>query len=436
MNIRLTALTLVAIVFLSCNKAPAPAYPAPLFEIFVNNEFNELHARFAVFISDQSSGETLAFRYIPNEDSIVLQVPNSRPEDRYDCTVLKITTLTIPGTGIRDTTLFLSTYTNLASGEQINLRNQVYQQGTYLTFKLTGMNSLDSVVVPDAYAVTSPQSSNNFDGNYYCYHSGRCWIRVLVDGDPFWRFARFDNVDGPDLEANTLDTDIFLSILAPPLKLKFPFVSDWYYKVDGVVDSANLEFFPLSPQLLAPGSFIPIIDAVDIFEPVNNELFDPNRPYTFLRVQTKGAEPSAGGYTYISDHFYSVLPAVLPVPDFDVAPTVLADNRLIAVNCIGDFDLLAFSRSRIIPGMHFKITWEVITKPTNGIVSYRLPDVPPPLDGLYPSLKSYDFNVGVKARAESYEQGIPYESIVRQHLGANDVLWQAKAGYLGKERSF
>lgn len=435
MNIRTVAILLAFSAFFSCVKTiPPPA--GPVFEVFINNEYNELQGRFAVFVSDKSTGETRAFSWVAGEDSTHLEVPNSAPSDRFDCTIFKITTLVAPGTGVRDTVLSLTTYTDLESGAQINLRNQVYQQGTSLSFNLTGMNTLDSIVVPDSYAISRPQDNNNYAGEYYCYHSGKSWVRILVNGDPFWRFVRFDNLSGPAVNASTLDANIFLSILAPPLKLNFPFSAEWDYKVDGLVDTAQLKFFPLSAPLIPPGGFIATIGAVDIFEPVNNDVFDPNRPYNGLRVQTRGTEPIVGGYTYISDHFYSNIPATLPIPNFELEPTVLADKRLIAVNCVGDFNLLAFSRSRSGYQVHLNINWEVIKKPANGIVDYRLPDVPTALGSLYPPLKNYDFNAGVKARAEYYEQAISYDKIVRQHLSASDVLWQARAGYLGKERSF
>ncbi len=435
MNIRILALLLAFSAFFSCEKyTPAPT--TPTFEVFVNNEYNELNARFAVFVSDPSNGETRAFRWVSGEDTIHLEVPNSTPADRFDCTVFKITTLVAPGTGVRDTTLTLSTYTNLGSGAQINLRNKDYQQTTNLSFRITGMNTLDSIVVPDAFTISRPQASNNYAGEYFCYHSGKTWVRILVNGDPFWRFVQFNNLNGPAVDANTLDANIFLSILAPPLKLNFPFVAAWDYKVDGLVDTAKLKFFPLSAPLLAPGGVIPITDNVNIFEPVNNDLFDPNRPYNGFRVQTRGTEPVVGGYTYFSDHFFSTIPGSLPVANFDLEPTVLADKRLIAVNCVGNFDLLAFSRNRGGYQVHLNINWEVIKKPKNGVVDYRLPDVPTALGSLYPALKNYDFNAGVKARAESYDKNISFEQIVWEKLNAGDVLWQARAGYVGKERSF
>jgi hypothetical protein len=434
MNIRGPIALFIVFSLFSCEKNPVLPEPEPVFEILVRNEFDALDAHFAVFISDPTTGTTKAFRWVPEHDTIRLQVPNSTSTAVFDCTVVKITTVNAPGTGIRDTLLALTTYTNLATLASINLRNTTFQRASSVRFSLTGMNTLDSIVVPDAYAITKPEASNNFTGEYWCYHTGQCWIRVLADGSPFWRFIRFNNINGETLEANTLNVNLLLPILAPPLQLNFPFVADWKYQVDGMVDTANLQFFPLSQPLRPPGTYVPFVDVADIFEPVNNDLFNPNRPYNGLRIQLQGTEAAVGGYTYRSDHFYSAMPSVLPIPNFDLAPTTLSDQRLFAVQCIGNFDLLAFSRTRSGYNIHQTIHWEVLTKPRVGILSYRLPDVPSPLAGVYPPLKNYAFNAGVLARAESYEKGLSYEEIIHQYLGAEDVLWQARAGYLGKER--
>ncbi len=434
MNIRGSIAFFIIFSFFSCEKNQVSPEPAPVFELLVRNDFDALNARFAVFVSDPNTGATKAFRWVPENDAILLQVPNSTPADNFDCTVVKITTLDAPGTGVRDTFLSLSTYTNLGSRQSIHLQNSVFQRASSVQFSLTGMNTLDSIVVPDAYAITKPEASNNFTGDYWCYHTGQCWIRVLVDGNPFWRFVRFNNIGGETVEANTLDVNLMLPIFAPPLTLNFPFVADWKYQVDGIVDTAKLQFFPLSQPLRPPGTFVPFLDKVEIFEPVNNDLFNANRPYNGFRLQLRGTASDAGGYTYLSDHFYSSMPPTLPKPGFDLAPTSLSDKRLFAVQCLGDFDLLAFTRTRNGYGIHLNISWEVLTKPRNGILDYRLPDIPAPLADLYHPLSNYDFNDGVTARAESYEKVLSYEVIIQHYLNAADVLWQARAGYLGKER--
>lgn len=438
MNTKFLLFFAAFLTLFSCVKNSTPG-PGPAFQVYVNNEYNLLQGQFAVFISEPDGGKLRAFRWAPGEDTLLMQVPGSSADDKFDCTIAKISTLIAPGTGVRDTFLTLTTYTGLNSGAQINLRDPVYQQASTLRFSLTGMSSLDSVVVPDSYVTQRPQASNNYAGEYYCYHTGKCWMRVLVNGEHFWKFARFDNISGDVVDANTLNTNIFTTILAPPIAINLPFISEWYLKVDGLVDTSKLQFFPLSEQIIPPGDFVPKVNHVDIFEPVNNDQFDPNRPYNGYRLRARGDEPATDGYTYIIDHLYDAIPATLPVPNFDLQPTILSDNRLVAVQCSGNFNLLAFSRSYNGPdpahtgALH--MTWEVLTQPAQGIVSYRLPDVPAELGDLYGPLKNYSFDGKVRARAEAYDTPLSYGQIVQQYLGANDPLWQAKAGYLGREEA-
>ncbi len=405
--------------------------PDPLFEVQVKNNYLDIQAKYALFLSNED-GETVAFRWLAGEDTTQVQVPGSSPNDHYDCTIIKITTLEVPGSGIKDTTLTLTTYTQLASGQQINLRDLYFHQITTLQFTLTGFSSLDSIIVSDALTLSRPQPGNNYFGRYLINNTGQCWIRILVNGEPFWRFLVFNNV-GTTLDASTIDASLLLSNFSPPLPIALPFSTNWQYKLDGAVDTAQLKFFPLSDIIRVPGGAIPIYHSVKIFEPVNNDQFDPKRPYTNLfRLQTNGPANSIDGYTYLSDNFYTGVPASLPVPTFDLEATILANNRSVAVNCIGDFDLLAFERTRTgTLGIH----WEVITQPKNGIVLYRLPDVPNALGDRYPSLKNYDFNTQVRARAENYER-LNYEQVVQKQLLNADPLWKARGGYLGREESF
>ncbi|MFN0035729.1 MAG: hypothetical protein ACKVUS_11730 [Saprospiraceae bacterium] len=432
MNILRPALFALALfAFFSCNKAKAPVEPDPVFELFVKNDYFEIQARYALFISNED-GETLAFRWLPGEDTAHIQVPASLPADRFDCTILRVTTLEAPGTGLKDTSLSLTTYTNLPSGQQINLRDLYFHQATTMKFTLTGFTSLDSIVVPDGLALSRPQANNNYYGEYLVNNTGRCWIRLLVNGEPFWRFLVLKNV-GKTLDVNTIDVSQLLSSFAAPLPMQLPFLTTWQYKLDAAVDTSRLEFFPLSDYVRAPGGVVPVYNSVQVFEPVNNDVFDPSRPYIDLfRLQTEGPAGVADGYTYLSDNFYSAVPTSLAQPSFDLAPTILANNRSVAVTCTGDFDLLAFSRLR--SGTP-RINWEVVTKPEVGIVLYRLPDVPKALGDLYPTLKIYDFNTSVRARAENYER-LNYEDALHQRLLNADPLWKARAGYLGREEGF
>lgn len=432
MNIfRVAIFSMSLFMVFSCNKAKAPVDPDPVFELVVQNDYFEVQAKYAVFLSN-ADGETVAFRWLPSEDTAHIQAPGSSPNDLFDCTILKVTTLEAPGSGIKDTSLVLTTYTGLSSGKRINLRDLYFHQVTNLKFSLTGFTSLDSVVVSDAFTISRPHANNNYYGEYLVNNTGRFWIRVLVNGEPFWRFLVFSNA-GAVLDASVIDVGLMLSNFSPPRNLGFPFVSTWLYKLDGVVDTAKYQFFPLGDYLRAPGGSVPVFNSVKVFEPVNNDVFEPNRPYIDLfRLQTVGPAGSADGYAYLSDNFYATVPGVLPEPSFDLQATTLANNRAVAVTCIGDFDLLAFARTRTgTPN----IEWEVNTKPANGIVLYILPEVPEALGAQYPQLKNYDFNTQVRARAEKYER-LNYEQIVQKKLENADPLWQARGGYLGREEHF
>jgi len=429
--LRLTLFSLAIFALCSCNKAKLPEDPDPVFEVLVQNDFVEIQAKYALFLSSED-GETVAFRWLRGEDTTRIQVPGSSPNDRFDCTVLKITTLDAPGSGVRDTTLTLTTYTDLSSGQKINLRNLFFHQVSTLKFTLTGFNTLDSIVVSDAWTLSRPQANNGYYGEYLVNNTGRCWMRVLVNGDPFWRFVTFKNV-GKTLDLSTVNVGQFFQILAPTLPLGFPFLTTWDFKLDGVVDTSKLEFFPLSEHIRPPGSPIPVFNKVNVFEPVNNDLFNPNRPYIELfRLQTQGPAGTADGYTYLSDNFYPAVPNSLPEPIFDLTSTILANNRVVAVNCIGNFDVLVYARSRNVTP---NINWEVVIKPQPGIVLYRLPDVPQAIGDLYPALKNYSFNTSVRARAENYQR-LNYEQALRKRLENADPLWQARGGYLGREENF
>lgn len=419
---------LAALILFSCKKDPAPPIQTdPAFRITLNNEFSTLTARFAVFLSD-IDGKVLAYRELPGSDTAQVELPNAQTGDRYDCTVVKIVTIDAPGSGVKDTLINLTTYTNLASGETINLRDLIYQQSTDLNITFTGVTSVDTIIVPDGLTFVRPQQSNNFSGLYRVLHTGKLWLRVKVNGEPGWRFIIFENVSGPTLNV-TLDASLLLPIMAAPVHLTLPFSAAWQYKVDGLVDTAALKFLALGDLLRAPGGAVPFFGEIDIFQPIFNDANPGPMSYKGFRLQVIGEDISSGGYSYFGDFFYANLPTTLPIPVFDLLPTVLADNRLVATHCVGQFDVLAFARTRAgTPN----INWEVYITPSNGIVTYRLPDVPTALGAQFPSLKNYDFGGQVRARAEQYER-LDYGAAIHQRLQNNDPLWKAKGGYLGRE---
>ncbi len=433
MRLFLSCLCGIALLALaSCEKdLPLPVPPTQHYELYVANEYNELQAHYAVYLSD-SDGKIRVYRDLVGNDTAKVVVSDAKVTDRFDCTVVKITTLQT--NGLRDTTITLSTYTNLGSGEQINLRDLTYRQNIDLKIQFTGVTSVDSIIVADGLTFTRPQPGNSFNGFYRVQHTGKLWLRVLVNGEDHWRFLYFDNVSGPTLET-TVDVALLPVILAKPTNIAFPFSAPWQYKVEGLVDSTKNQFLPLGDLQRAPGGAVPVFAQLDVFQPVDNEEFNPaGLPYTAYRMNIRGFDGSPTGYTYVLDKLFATLPVALPLPDFDLQPTVAPNGRFMAVQCVGSFDVLAFSRSRSgTPN----ITWEVYTRPavpnSNGLVSYRLPDVPADLGNRFPVLKNYNFNGPTSARAESYEKLTDYNAIIRLRLGNNDPIWQMKGGYIGRE---
>jgi hypothetical protein len=278
-----------------------------------------------------------------------------------------------------------------------------------------------------------PKASNNYTGTYRVLHSGSFWLRIKVNGEAKWRFIAFENITAPNLNIGNLDVSIMPVLFASPSRIALPFTTDWKWNVEGVVDTGRSEYFPLGDLLRAPGGAVPIVNYLDIYQPLTNDVFFPPPPKPYdngYRVQGSGTDGNTG---YHVDQYFDSIPTTLPLPDWDLQSTTLANGRLIAVRCIGDFDVLAFGRSRSIqPAMN----WEVVVPGQTGIVSYRLPDVPVDLANEFPVLKNYSFDNAVRARAESYKRSGDFSSVVRQRMRGNDLLWQAKAGYLAKEKVF
>ena len=418
---------------IGCEKDPVvPTPQAQPFTVNLQNDYSEIQSRFAVFLSS-ADGKLLAFRWLPGNDTARVQAPGSSVNDRLDCTVVKITTFEAPGTGIRDTTVELTTYTKILSGETIRLRDPEYRQVVDFRVNFTGMTTLDSIIVPDGQTFARPQAANNFSGQYRVYHSGQVWVRVLADGSPLWRYTLLDKVNAPSLTVS-INVSQMTPIFAKPPKVKFPFVAPWQYKVDGIVDSAAKQFIPIGDLLRAPGGAVPTFDQLTVVEPNPGDPQIPVAlPYQLYRLTANGASSGANAYHYYVDKIYKTLPENAPVPDFDISPTSLADKRSVAVQYTGTFDVLSLNWAHAgTPNVY----WEVLARPADGVVAYHLPEVPSELSARYPPLLGYQFSGGVRVRAESYDQFTLFEAVVRQKLRNLDPLWQARAGYLAREEVF
>jgi hypothetical protein len=190
-----------------------------------------------------------AFRWIPARDTAQVVVPGARIDERFDCTVTRLQVIS-SGAGVRDTTVFMSTYTQVIHGEQINLRNLEFRQSIDLKLTLTGIQSLDSIIVPDGLTFIKPQRSNNFSGQFRVLHTGNLWIRVRINGEDNWRFLWFEKVEGPELVVS-VDPKLWTILFAKPFRVNLPFTAPWQYKVEGILDTAKRQFVPMGDLLRA-----------------------------------------------------------------------------------------------------------------------------------------------------------------------------------------
>lgn len=419
-------LLLLCFLAASCQKNDGPESPdIALFTINVDNKIQVLQAQYAVFLTDEN-GQVRAFRWLPGADTARVQVPGSNPTDRFDCTVVKIEPFLAPGTGLRDTTVTLTTYTNLNSGANIHLDDPNFLQGADLFLKFTGVNSLDSIVVPQGLTFVKPQANNNFEGQYRVLHTGRIWCRVRVNGESAWRYAIFENIDG-DSHTATLDVSTLPLLPASTTTVSLPLLTDWNYELDRVVNLEQKKFLAIGGNLRIPGGAIPVINQLYVFEP-------PNLAQNGYRLRISGLDPNPGGYGYVCDKFFQTLPTALQNPNFDILSASVSNQRQVSVQCSGFVDLLAVRRQF---NGNPKISWEALVAPNNsGAANYRLPNLPVELGDVYPALKNYDFTSGVEVRAESYDALHAYPEVIARMMLGGDPLWQMEAGYFAKIKTF
>jgi hypothetical protein len=426
----------IVLVFTYCKKDPfVPVIAPKTFELFINNEYNAIESQYAVWLSDQD-GLQKAFRWIPGNDTAIVSIPGSLATDRFDCTIAEIVKVDESGSGVTDTIIRLTTYTQIGSGQSINLRIPNKVKVCDLKVKFEGMTSFDSIVVSDAFILSKPQSINNYTAHYRVQHTGDFWFRVLVNGDPHWRFLVVDNITSDLVDLGTINPSVMGLNLAYHDRMNFPFSSIWKYTFEGAVDTALGKYFPLGEPLRAPGGATYFQNFIDVVEPITDDVFFPTlpKPYTDFRLKAYGSAINSGGYDYAIDQYFDSIPLHLPIPTWDIEPTTATGYRIVAVKCVGDFDVLSFSRSR---STNPSINWEVQTKPQNGaIISYRLPDVPEEIGKRYPALGNYYFDNSVRARAENYSLYSNYEYIQRKKMKNDDAYWQAKGKYLARERAF
>ena len=417
---------LLPLAFVCACQKNEPAPPPPPddhpFSVTLDNGFGLLQNHYVAYLSD-TEGKIVAYRGLKSTDTTQLTAPGQPVGAALDLTIAETKTFhTASGNG-QDSSLSLRTFVAVPNGAFVRLRDQEYRQECGLSITFTGITSFDSIIVPDGVAYSRPQALNNYTGVYRAFHTGKIWLRILVNGETDWRYMFFDNVQAPNID---LSVDVhLLPIETHPKTLQLPFVSPWQYRIDGIIDTAQHRFLPLGDLLRAPGGSQPVFDKIAVFEPIR---FDPlaptDPPYQGFRLRFEGKAPN--GDTYFYDNFAQTLPTELPDIPSQLTPTTLSDNRLAGVRCSGDPDVLVLRRTNT------RIVWETYAKPAPDFF-YRLPNVPVSLGFAWPDLYNYDFGQTVRARAENYTLLGGYEAVLGRIFAGTDRFWQAKAGYVGKE---
>lgn len=429
-----TATALTLILFSACRKNNDTQDPGQPYQVTIENHFNLLDGEYAAFISD-ADGTLLTYRTLPPNDTAQLVLPALASTEKLDLTLVKIVTLEAPGTGVRDTAITLSTYTALSGGQRVHLRDLEFRQATDLYLGFSNLNSLDSIIVPDGLTFVRPRPENLFQGWYRVLHTGDFWLRVRVNGEPMWRYLYFSNINAPTLTV-TANVALLPIIFSHPGEVKLPFSAPWKYNVDGIMDTAAHKFLAMGDLIRAPGGITPVLDQLNVIEPVANDAFEPSgRPYSGYRLRFDGPGTTTNNYRYIHDGYYPAFPATLPNPAFEVVPPAipLANPRFLAGTVSGTHDALILSRERAgTPSLR----WDTYLPPSSATATYSLPDLPAALANRFPTLRDYKFTGPVRARAESFSPARSYAEIVNQRLFNSDPLWTAKWRYTAKEKAY
>jgi len=417
--------SLLTILFLvSCDKNDPPTpVGEERFSVTFHSAYSILQNETAGFLTDES-GHVRVFQWLPGPGTTKITVPDAKPGERFDFSVAGIFTRAVPGTGLIDTFVSVRTYTNLADSAEFDLIPPGDAYETDFQIKFTGITTLDSIVVPNGVTFALPQPDNNFQGQYLVQHSGQFWCRVKVNGESKWRYLLLDNVTGSTINV-ARDATTLPDLPPSAASIGLPFFAAWTYRLDRALDPDHNKFLPIGPQFPIPGGVVPLFDAIQVLEP-------SGLPAHGYRLWFLGEDPAPGGSGYECDRFFSVLPGTLPALNVDIQPTSVADKRVIAVTSSGPVDVLSFTRFGSP-----NISWEVFVAPAStGPTMYRLPDVPAELSNRFPSLKTYDLGNSVRVRAEAYDGFNSYDEAIKARMSGFDPLWQAKAGYLARSRTF
>jgi hypothetical protein len=409
----------------SCKEnEPIIIDPKTPFQVVFDNKFSIIENRYAAFLSDKD-GKTLAFRWLNGEDTTQLTIGDwGATLPQPDLTLIRIQKI-VSSVGV-DSSLYVQTFTGIKNGTSLLLDQKEYERTTFLNFTLTGVTSVDTIIVPDGLTFSKPSNLNNFTGVYRVQHTGKIWFRLRVNGEDFWRYMFFDNV-----QADQLTAELPIALLPhqeKPKTIALPYITNWKFRVDGILDTSRNEYLALGDLSRAPGGASFSFSELKVFEPIP---FDPipNPPfYSGYRIKFSGINVDGNGY-HLDDYFTSI-PSTLPQPTFSIEPGIFSDNRLVACKTTGTFDAMVFIRKK---EGNTSITWETFHHPMANI-EYRLPDIPLQIATTYPDLSQYNFNQQVNGRAESYTRKNGYEEVIQSIFRDIDPFWRTKAGYLGLEK--
>jgi hypothetical protein len=211
-------------------------------------------------------------------------------------------------------------------------------------------------------------------------------------------------------------------------KINLPFYATWAFSVQGTLRMDERHFMPIGDHERAPGNAIPIINQLSVYEPQNQQ-------FESYRLTFSGTDINANnGYYYYNDRIVNDLPSALEVPDFDITPTIVNDNRIVAFNSTGNFDRIILTRINQDITPH--LLWRAYLPGGQTNIVHRLPTLPDQLNGLSSNLRNYNFSDIVRVRAERFDNLDGFEEVQDAHYRANDPLWIPKAGYLAVERAF
>lgn len=422
LNKKVGLLAIIGIILAtSACKKPWNRLPRPPYTVTIDNSYNTLQAQYGAFIHDES-GKVALFSWLKGEDTTNLTIPFS-DFTNYNCTIVKISVIQ---SGIsQDTTIELNTYHQIEDHSTIFLRETAsFNSSTELKIQLTGINSLDSIVIPNSRTIIQPQASNTFFGHYQVQHNGDFWIRAKFDGDPTWKYRLFKNYSSGDISL-TLTPAQFAEPSTPPKQITLPFNARWNYQIMGESINSEEQWMPFDQNI--GQSNIPIANTIELVRP-------DNEPYSRYRILLKSAQNVNNGTVFHFDQIVNTIPESITPANFNVTPFQINDFRNITIECSGDFDMLTVKRTSPSPPY---VRWtSYLPSVLNQNTIHQLPEIPDEVTRLAPALKNYNLGYTISVTGELFDNLSGFEEAQNKLLLNDNPYWKAAAGTTGIERFY